>query len=488
MNSSLETFRTTRILVVGDVMLDRYWWGTVNRISPEGPVPVVKIRDRSSVPGGAGNVAANLAGLGCSVSLLGARGDDDAGKALQALMDSKGVDATLLVRDDAATTTKTRVMARDQQLLRLDEEDTVPASPAVADRIMAAVNREIHRCNAIVLSDYGKGLLNSTDICRQLIDAGAARGVPVLVDPKSRNWERYRGATCITPNLAELQLVVDQSVEDDDAVLAEKADTVRRQYDLDFLLVTLGARGMLLSSRGERAILPTVAHEVYDVSGAGDTVIATLAAGLSVGMPPRDAAAVANVAAGIVVGKLGTHPVTRAELGPAWQQAAGGAGSETAGVFSTDAACMQLNAWRSAGQRVVFTNGCFDLLHPGHVSLLHQARRLGDRLIVGLNTDASVKRLKGDSRPVLNEQDRAVMLNALACVDMVVLFDEDTPETLIRALKPDILVKGADYKPEDVVGRQIVEAYGGEVKLVDLLEGYSTTGITKRMTPGDRHG
>jgi D-beta-D-heptose 7-phosphate kinase/D-beta-D-heptose 1-phosphate adenosyltransferase len=487
MKSSIETFRDTRILVIGDVMLDRYWWGMVNRISPEGPVPVVKIRDRSSVPGGAGNVAANLVGLGCGVSLLGARGDDDAGTALEALLDRKGIDATLVIRDDASTTTKTRVMARDQQLLRLDEEDIGPASPTLTDRIMAIVSRDIHRYHALILSDYGKGLLGSTDICRKLIDLGDANGIPVLVDPKSRNWKRYRGATCITPNLAELQLVVDHSIENDDAALAETAETMRQQCDLDFLLVTLGARGMLLSSREEKAVLPTVAQEVYDVSGAGDTVIATLAAGLAVGMTPCNAAAVANIAAGIVVGKLGTQPITHAELDHAWRQAPGAA-SDTTGGFEADAAHMQLNAWRSAGQRVVFTNGCFDLLHPGHISLLHQARRLGDRLIVGLNTDASVKRLKGNSRPVLNEQDRAVMLNALACVDMVVLFDEDTPENLICKLKPDVLVKGADYKPEEVVGKNIVESYGGEVKLVNLLEGYSTTGITEKIKPGGPPG
>lgn len=481
MGNRLDRFRQVHVLVVGDVMLDRYWWGAVRRISPEAPVPVVQIREMSAVLGGAGNVAANLAGLGCRVTVLGIRGDDDAGRQVAALFADKKIDAPLLMDRGRATTTKTRIMARDQQLMRLDEEDAGPLTPEIEEDLITAVQHHVSHVDAVILSDYGKGLLNTATLCQQVIGTCRDRRIPLLVDPKGRDWQRYRGATGITPNLAELKLVAETPIEDTDAALIQLAEEVRRRYELAFLLVTLGPRGMLLSESGRHETIHTVAREVYDVSGAGDTVIATLTAGLAAGLPPREAAVIANTAAGIVVGKLGTQPIDAANLITALQQSGESRLATPTGTVPIDAARMQLNAWRSDGQRIVFTNGCFDLLHPGHIRLLHQARALGDRLVVGLNTDASVRRLKGETRPVLGEQDRGVMLNALACVDMVVLFDEDTPEALIRQLKPDILVKGADYRLQDVVGRDIVEAYGGEVKLIGLLEGYSTTGITQKV-------
>ncbi len=475
-------FDETRVLVVGDCMLDRYLWGEVRRISPEGPVPVVRLKERSETLGGGGNVAANLAALGCRVGLVSVRGADEAGRRLAALAAERGIEASLLTDERRPTVTKTRVIAGAQQLFRLDEEETGEIDAAMCGELLQLVGDRFKHFQALILSDYGKGMLGAPDVCRKLIAMGKRRGIPVLVDPKGQDWRRYRGATCITPNTAELRLAAGLPDTAAKGQLLAVAEDMCRRLELDRLLLTRGARGMYLvgGPRGPH-IVRARAREVFDVSGAGDTVVAVMAAGLAGGLEFEESAQLANLAAGIVVGKLGTQPVTFEELVAALRLEETRNSGMPAKELSLDAALMQVKAWRAAGNSVVFTNGCFDLLHPGHINLLHQARSLGDRLVVGLNTDASVQRLKGPKRPILSQQDRSALLSALGSVDLVLLFDEDTPLNLISAIKPDILVKGADYRREDVVGGDVVESYGGKVCLVPLLKGYSTTDITRRI-------
>jgi D-beta-D-heptose 7-phosphate kinase/D-beta-D-heptose 1-phosphate adenosyltransferase len=475
-------FSDTKIVVVGDIMLDRYVWGKVRRISPEAPVPVVKVQRTSQTLGGAGNVANNLASLGCKVTVIGVCGSDNKAEALRQLLSEKNIRHHLIEDTTGPTITKTRIMADKQQMMRLDEE--VVNSPSdntfkqVKDRLMKAMKGG----DVVILSDYGKGLLTCPDMTQELIHMACDHHLPVLVDPKGGQWDRYRNATGITPNISELEAATGVSLDKDEGLLIDQAKKVRRQFGLEWLLVTRGAQGMCLA--GPNRDVTTIsarALEVYDVSGAGDTVVATMAVALAGGASMVAAARVANIAAGIVVGKLGTQPILQSELIAAleFEEAHQHYPFSAVKTAAKDAASAKVVQWRTAGDKVVFTNGCFDLLHPGHVSLLYQARALGDRLVVGLNTDASVRRLKGPQRPKLSEQDRAAILSALSCVDMVVHFDEDTPLDLIGALKPDILVKGSDYKLEE-----LVESYGGSVKLVDLIEGYSTTRLTGKMPSG----
>ena len=480
---NLSELNQKRILVVGDVMLDRYLWGDVRRISPEAPVPIVRIRQQSEVPGGAGNVAANLAGLQCPVSILGVCGNDEAGNRLRSIFIKKGIDPLLQESDARPTITKTRVMARGQQLLRLDEEEPRTLSPELEEKLIARFEQDAPECHVVVLSDYGKGIFQTPDLCQRFIQFCRTRAIPVLVDPKGTDWTRYQGATCVTPNTAELELVTGTAIEENESQLHQSASAIRRQYGLEWLLVTRGSRGMVLCGKDVSPLMiPARAREVFDVSGAGDTVIATLAAGLALRLSFARAAQLSNLAAGIVVGKLGTQPITRPELSAAvelndMQRQSNG----TPKIAVLESARILIKSWQSSGQKVVFTNGCYDLLHPGHIHLLHRSRELGDRLIVGLNTDASVRRLKGNTRPIVAEKDRAAILSALGCVDLVVLFDEDTPLHLIQAIKPDILVKGEDYRLEQVVGRDVVESYGGRVCRVPLLQGYSTTQIAEKI-------
>jgi D-beta-D-heptose 7-phosphate kinase/D-beta-D-heptose 1-phosphate adenosyltransferase len=483
MSFDFDSFSKVRVMVVGDIMLDLYHWGEVRRISPEGPVPVVRVLDKSRVLGGAGNVAANLAGLGCGITLLGLCGEDEPARQLETLCTEKKIEHLFYRDPSRPTITKTRIMAQGQQLFRLDEESPGPISPEISDWLITVMEEQLAGCQAVIMSDYGKGLLSSVDLCRIIIRMSRDRNLPVLVDPKGTDWERYQGATAVTPNLAELGLLEGASFQKNEADLQTAVKAVRKRYYLDWLLVTQGARGMSFTGAEEEVThIPAVAREVFDVSGAGDTVIATLSAALASGLPFPAAAEMANTSAGIVVGKLGTQPVTRSELASMHgRHSEAGQAAGYGHPAPLDAARIQVQSWRASGGRIVFTNGCFDLLHPGHINLLHQSRALGDRLVVGLNTDASVKRLKGENRPILSEIDRAAILSALASVDLVVLFDEDTPLALIKSLKPDILVKGADYRLEEVVGREAVESWDGQVCLVPLLKGYSTTGIADRV-------
>lgn len=483
MSQTSLSFDNLPILVVGDIMLDRYIWGKVSRISPEAPVPVVNMQRTTETLGGAGNVANNLAGLGCKVTAVGVCGGDQTATALKHLLDQKKISHQLIADTGRPTITKTRIMAQRQQVLRLDEETTRPLTTEVAARVLSAVTKELPHCRAVILSDYGKGLFVAHGLAQQIILAARKAGLPVLVDPKGTDWQRYQGATCITPNTAELEAVAGTVLEEDEPALIAKAQNIRSICKVEWLLVTRGPKGMCLVGAKDSDLIPAQAREVYDVSGAGDTVIATLAAALAVGRPMPEAAWIANQAAGIVVGKLGTQPILAAELSTSlhFNEQQRHYPFSAAKMANLNSAQAKVQEWRMVGEKIVFTNGCFDLLHPGHISLLYQARALGDRLIVGLNTDASVKRLKGSGRPILSEQDRAAMLSALTCVDLVVHFDEDTPLNLIQALKPDILVKGSDYQTHEVVGREVVEAYGGCVKLVELVQGYSTTNITRKV-------
>ncbi len=483
MSFDIKTISNNNILVVGDVMLDQYTWGNVTRISPEAPVPIVRINKKSKVIGGAANVASNLAGLGCNVTLVGLRGDDTKGNSLEELCSSCGIEASLIIDPNRPTTTKTRIMASKQQLFRLDEEEILIMSEIITDKLFHIFQEKLHNAKVVILSDYGKGILQTPGVCEKLIALCKKNNIPSLIDPKGKNWERYIGATCITPNSTELEAISDTSLDNNNDKIVSTVNKIKNDYDLDCLLLTRGAKGMcIVDSEPAALLIPTMAREVFDVSGAGDTVIATFAAGVSAGLSFRESAKIANTAAGIVVGKVGTQPVTLTELDLALK--AKSDNDKITGYYKADSienAKNKINAWKSFGDTIVFTNGCFDLLHPGHVDLLHKSRALGNRLIIGLNSDNSVQRLKGETRPIIAEGDRASILSALGCVDLVVLFEEDTPLELLKVLKPNILVKGADYKINDVVGKNLVESYGGKVNLVPLIEGYSTTKIEKKI-------
>ncbi len=472
-----------RILVVGDLMLDCYYWGDVRRVSPEAPVPVVKVHAKTFSLGGAGNVAANLAGLGCRTTILGLIGRDPAADRIRQTLADLGVDDGRLHVSARPTTTKTRIMASKQQVVRLDEEDGSAIDARMADGLLQSAEPMLSQVDAVILSDYGKGMLTGGGLIQALIPACRKQSLPVFIDPKGRDWQRYAGATCITPNTAEMEWFAGLPLKARERLIPT-AEKIRAQLDLDWLLVTRGPRGMALFGQSAPPDwIPARSREVFDVSGAGDTVIATLAACVAAGMAFRDAAAVANAAAGVVVGKLGTQPVKWSQLASVLTDGLEHQPASTSWkIADIQDAESRLSRWRQADQRIVFTNGCFDLLHPGHVSLLHQARQLGDRLIVGLNTDASIGRLKGEQRPILPEADRAAILSALEDVDMVIFFDEDTPLNLIARVKPDILVKGADYRIDEVVGREIVESYGGCIRLVEILQGHSTTAIAQKLS------
>lgn len=465
--STLPDFTRARVLVVGDVMLDRYWHGGTSRISPEAPVPVVHVNHEEDRPGGAGNVALNIVALGAQSVLLGATGDDAAADTLQAQLTASGVDCRFQRVAGVPTITKLRVLSRHQQLIRLDFEAGFPGFDH--DGLKAGVAAKLPTVEALILSDYGKGALAASV---DLIALARAAGVPVIVDPKGRDFARYRGATLITPNLAEFEAVVGPCP--DESTLIERALCLIAQHDLVALLITRGEQGMTLVRPGEPELhLPAQAREVFDVTGAGDTVVSTLAVALAAGEPLPSAVALANLAAGIVVGKLGTATVGATELLQATQ---GGWQPERGQMNETQLLAAVATA-RANRQRIVMTNGCFDLLHAGHVQYLEQARSLGDRLVVAVNDDDSVRRLKGVGRPVNPVERRMAVLAALSAVDWVVPFSEDTPERLICTVRPDVLVKGGDYRPDQVAGRGCVESAGGRVSILPFVDGCSTTAI-----------
>ncbi len=501
--AALETgFGGARVLVVGDLMLDRYLWGQVGRISPEAPVPVLHLSHETETAGGAANVARNLSGLGLQVSIAGVTGEDDHRQRLLRQLGEQGTDSSAVLADPSRpTTTKTRLIGNHQQMLRIDDEHLAPLSAELEDQLFATLMPRLSTASVLLLSDYAKGVLFG-GLCQRLINAAREQGLPVLVDPKGRDFSRYRGASLITPNRAELAQAA--SVDPGDLEhLGAIASRMRAELQLERLVLTLGELGLLVVEHDTQIRIAAVAREVFDVSGAGDTVIATLAAGLAAGLDPVDSAHLANLAAGVVVAKVGTAAISLSELRQALSDELGpdlimGEGvrlDQTAvaqaapdraldpsqKLYSLAELRGQVRDWQSRGERVVFTNGCFDLLHAGHVSYLEQARRHGHHLVIGLNSDRSVRTLKGPERPLVGEQDRARVLAALAAVDAVVLFDEDTPLQLIETLRPDVLAKGADYRPDQVVGAEQVRSWGGELVLVPLLEDRSTSSIIRRM-------
>lgn len=473
-------FRDARVLVLGDLILDRYVVGSVHRLSPEAPIPVLRPTRQQATLGGAANVALNIATLGGQAWIAGVVGDDAAGAEIaQLLAASSRIQACLTLSPGRPTTAKTRFMAGAHQLLRLDEETTAPIDAAATASLLERVDALLDTIDVVVLSDYAKGVLCDEVLGRVLALASARRKI-VIADPKRADFSTYRGATLLTPNEAEIRLATRIEVHDDAS--AERAGRAALAVsEADAVLVTRSEKGMTLVRRDAPTVhLPTRAREVADVSGAGDTLVAALAVALAAGAALPPAAALANVTAGISVGKPGTATVSGEELlGVLHLEEL--VASDRKVANSWDEAAARTAAWRASGLKVGFANGCFDLIHPGHVHLLTEARAACDRLVVALNTDASVRKLKGPTRPVQSETARATVMASLAPVDLVVLFDQDTPLELVKALRPDVLVKGSDYRVEDVVGRAEVESWGGKVALVDLQQGHSTTGTIKRM-------
>ncbi len=464
------------VLIIGDVMLDRYLIGEVGRISPEAPVPVVLIKSEEARAGGAANVAANLALLGVNTHLIGCVGNDVEAKMLSLLIKKTGAKANLITSKTRPTIAKTRILGGHQQMMRLDQEDSAIFSSAENTSLLKAIETEIAKKPSIViLSDYAKGLL-SEKVCQQVIKSCKTKKIPVLVDPKGSSYNKYQGATALTPNKKETAEACGTNSQDVD--LIKKATGLKTKLNLNFMAVTCGEEGITLIDKTAHH-LPASTLQVFDVSGAGDTVIATLAAGLMHGLSPLQSLQLANVAAGVVVGKVGTVPITQVDL---LEALTAKQGNEQEHKICNLAQLMQkIETWKKAKQKIVFTNGCFDLLHTGHVTYLEAAKKRGDKLILGLNTDRSVRALKGKSRPVVNENDRARVLAALESVDAVILFDEDTPLKLIKAIKPNIIAKGSDYTADQVVGGKEVKSWGGEIALIKLVAGRSTSKLIQKM-------
>ena len=470
MSVQCPNFADLKIAVVGDVMLDRYWVGTTQRISPEAPVPVVKVAQEYALPGGAGNVARNLQSLGVDTTLFGVIGDDANGAQLRALLEADGICTALTIDSALPTITKLRLLCQHQQIVRIDfEADFATIQADFADQLVSS----IAQYDALIISDYHKGTLNAAST---LIAAANQAQVPVFVDPKGESFERYQGADFITPNKKEFTQVVG-ACESDEAI-HDKALQAIKQHHLGAILVTRGAEGMtLVQSDDSNHTLPASAAEVADVTGAGDTVIAVFAASVASGLCPTQAMHLANEAAGLTVMRQGAAVVSRAELTRQLMQQL----PTQSDVLTLDQAKKLRETLRTRGLTLVMTNGCFDILHPGHIGYLDAAKACGDYLLVAINTDASVQRLKGKHRPVKSLDERMAVLVGLKAVDGVVAFDEDTPAELIKILTPDVLVKGVDYKAEDIVGADHVMAHGGEVKIVGPDKRWSSSALIKKV-------
>jgi D-beta-D-heptose 7-phosphate kinase / D-beta-D-heptose 1-phosphate adenosyltransferase len=475
----LENLHHARVLCIGDVILDHFHYGSVNRVSPEAPIPVLKLERKVTMLGGAGNVVRNLAGLGAQVNFTSVIGKDPEGAEIKRLIREEGLVDMLLVDDGARqTSVKTRYLADGQQILRTDHESIFTLSHNIEEKLIAKAVQAMQSCDAVILSDYAKGVLTDKTIV-ELIRAAKVESKVVIVDPKGIDYGRYRGADIITPNRRELFEATGMPTDSDGEVTLA-AQSLIDKYSFGSVLATRSMDGMtLLKKDGGLSHLRAESIDVFDVSGAGDTVVATLAAAISAGADIEDAARLANVAAGIVVGKVGTAVVfTKDFLTELLHQ---DQINSEAKILGLEPALDRLDKWRRDGNIVGFTNGCFDLLHPGHISLLNQAQDAADKLVVGLNSDASVKLLKGDERPVQSELARAIILASLSAVDMVIIFSEETPIKLIEELRPDVLVKGADYTLRNVVGSDIVSSYGGRVLLAEIMPGHSTTGTIAKL-------
>lgn len=474
-----DEIQRLHIAVIGDIMVDQYITGEVNRISPEAPVPVNLVKSRRSVLGGAANTAANLAALGCHVYLAGMRGNDQSGDCLIRLLKEAGIDdSNVMTADHYPTTTKIRVLGSRQQMIRLDFEEKKEPPKAAISRLQSWLNhlRENH-LDSIVISDYDKGFITPL-VAQFVIRFGREHEIPVLVDPKGNRWEKYDGAWGLTPNLKELSEGWGHAVANEDQAIETAGEAMRKRFHLSRLFVTRSEKGITCLSEEKPIHRASVAQDVFDVSGAGDTVMAVIAAGVGGGISLKTVIEMANTAAGIAVSKVGTYQVKREELFKEWTRFHHFPLSLSS--WSWEKAEEQVKEWKRRGETVVFTNGCFDILHRGHITYLKQAVSLGDHLIIGLNSDASVRKLKGQDRPINKEEDRALMLSSLRFVDGVVIFNEDTPEKLLSVIRPDILVKGGDYKPEEMAGAQ----YAGTVKILSFVPGYSTTNIIQKIRRG----
>lgn len=480
LSALLSRLQEARVVCVGDLMLDRYVEGVVDRVSPEAPIPVLAVQRETSMLGGVGNVLRNLAALGVACDLVAAIGIDRAGRELAALVAREpNVTPRLLSIPDRQTSIKTRFVAGGQQLLRSDRETVEAIGTAHRASLLDDVRQalDVDDKSVLVLSDYGKGVLGDA-LLGDTIALARDSGRPVIVDPKGREFSRYRGATLLTPNRAELAAATGMATDSDEDVAAACRKLIA-DIGIEAVLATRSERGMTLVARDAEHHLPARAREVFDVSGAGDTVVAVLAAAMAAGAPAPEAAQLANVAAGVVVGKMGTAAAHPNEILTALH--ASEFLDAEAKIVAQETLGDRVAAWRRHGWRVGFTNGCFDLLHPGHVSLLKQAKAACDRLVVGLNSDDSVKRLKGPDRPIQGEASRASVLASMAMVDTVVIFHDDTPLDLIEALRPEVLIKGSDYAIDEVVGAELMQRWSGKVVLAELLSGHSTTDTIRRM-------
>jgi len=467
-----------KALVVGDLMLDEYLWGSAERISPEAPVQVIDLKKSDLRLGGAGNVVNNLRALGCQVSVASVVGDDENAELIRKRLSIRQLDdAGVLGEAGRLTSRKTRVLASNQQIVRIDSESRESICNASATALVNFVSKAVDGVDLILLSDYQKGVLTGK-VLTDIIAIGRKRGIPVIVDPKGDDFSKYRGATLLTPNRKELKVATGHSLVSEEEILVVGQNLIK-DLDLQHLALTRSEEGISIFSRdGNSVHLKAEAREVFDVTGAGDTVLALLGVGLAADLPVAEAAWLANIAAGIVVGKVGASTVSPEELLAATEQQHVDSDLK---IKSLPTLLKSLETDRASGRKIVFTNGCFDLLHVGHVKYLQKARQAGDLLVLGLNSDDSIKRLKGENRPLICEDERAHILAALDCIDHVVIFDEDTPYELISAIKPDILAKGEDYAVEDVVGKDVVESYGGRVELVKFEVGKSTTNIVKKI-------
>ena len=480
----IAEFPHCRVLVVGDVMYDRFTHGTVERISPEAPIPVLRVKHNHEMLGGAGNAALNIVAAGGKVTLLGVVGDDLIGQQSQSL--AKGFlspESHLIVEANRPTTLKQRFVAGNQQMLRVDTETSVPIQAETEKNLLAAFEKALPFCQAVLISDYAKGVLTD-NVLATLISRAKAAKLPVLVDPKRTDFRAYSGATLVKPNKKEISAAVGKAIETDADVISAGQELISLAK-LEYLLVTRGKDGLTVLSKKNATHISSVKREIWDVSGAGDTVIALLALGMAAGASVEDAAYVANIGAGIVVGKVGTATASAAELAEAITEAEGGRISAGKNVLSLDQAVEQVSRWRRTGLKIGFTNGVFDLMHPGHISSVEMAKNECDRLIVAVNSDESVRKLKGPTRPIQDEQHRAAVLAAVKGVDLVLIFGDDTPFKLIEAILPDVLIKGGDYDPEEtrkdskhyIVGSDIVRANGGRIAVTPILEGFSTTNL-----------
>lgn len=476
--SIVDRLRGARVLVVGDLIVDHYIRGTSERISPEAPVPVVLFQSEESIPGGAANVARNIQTAGGRAVCVGVVGRDEGGALLRGLLGGMGVDTTGIVEaGDRATTHKTRVVALNQQMLRLDRETSRPVDDDTARAVVDAMERAMEGCGAVVLSDYAKGVL-TPGVVRAAIERANALGIPLFVDPKGRDYGRYRGATALTPNAREAADASGHATATP-AGLEAAAGEIIRQTGCRMLVITRGADGIaLFEPPAPPLLLPTEAREVFDVTGAGDTFVAFLATAVAAGLPHADAAALANTAAGIAVGRTGAATVSADDLRAALDERA------SAGKVLPASGMGDLGRrLRAAGKRVVFTNGCFDFIHAGHVAFLQRARALGDVLVLATNADAVITRLKGAPRPIVPQEQRLRLLAAIEAVDHLTVFDADTPHDVIRELRPDVLVKGSNYAADEVEGHEIVEAAGGRVVLLDVVQGLSTGEMLGQRRP-----